>query len=132
MKGLGLRVTAVVIFLLAFAATNVGSFLLGRAMVEHTVVPWEETRVFYAQIVESWGEGSFLVEGMDANDVNHRGRFTFSVEEDTSLVWRGVALSLEDLEAGHRVAVTYTGPVAESEPAQIFQVLQLEVLEDEL
>ena len=38
MKGLGLRVTAVVIFLLAFAATNVGSFLLGRAMVEHTVV----------------------------------------------------------------------------------------------
>ena len=88
--------------------------------------------MFYAQIVESRGEGSFLVEGMDANDVNHRGRFTFSVEEDTSLVWRGVALSLEDLEAGHRVAVTYTGPVAESEPAQIFQVLQLEVLEDEL
>ena len=53
MKRMGLRVTAIVIFLLAFGASNVGSFLLGRAMVENRVIPWEETRTFYAQIVES-------------------------------------------------------------------------------
>ena len=53
MKRMGLRVTAIVIFLLAFGASNVGSCLLGRAMVENRVIPWEETRTFYAQIVES-------------------------------------------------------------------------------
>lgn len=132
MKRMGLRVTAIVIFLLAFGASNVGSFLLGRAMVENRVIPWEETRTFYAQIVESQGSGSFLVEGLAVNDLNHRGRFTFSLEEGTSLVWRGTSLSPDDLEAGHRVAVTYTGPVAESEPGQIYQVLRLEVLGDEL
>ena len=61
--------------------------------------------------------------------LNH---ISFSLEEGTSLVWRGTSLSPDDLEAGHRVAVTYTGPVAESEPGQIYQVLRLEVLGDEL
>ena len=61
MKGTGLRLVAVVVFLLVFAGANVGAFLLGRASVEYKV-SWEDTQVFYAEILER-RENSFLVEG---------------------------------------------------------------------
>ena len=73
MKGTGLRLAAVVVFLLVFAGANVGAFLLGRASVEYKV-SWEDTQVFYAEILER-RENSFLVEGLSVNDVNHQGQF---------------------------------------------------------
>ena len=88
MKSSGLRVLAVIVFLLAFAGANVGSFLLGRASAEHNSVSWEEASVFYAQIVER-RENTLLVEGLPVNDVNHRGQFSFTLGEDTRLLWRG-------------------------------------------
>ena len=78
MKSSGLRVLAVIVFLLAFAGANVGSFLLGRASAEHNSVSWEEASVFYAQIVER-RENTLLVEGLPVNDVNHRGQFSFTL-----------------------------------------------------
>ena len=87
MKSSGLRVLAVIVFLLAFAGANVGSFLLGRASAEHNSVSWEEASVFYAQIVER-RENTLLVEGLPVNDVNHRGQFSFTLGEDTRLLWR--------------------------------------------
>ena len=132
MKGTGLRVTAVLVFLFTFAATNVASFLLGRASVEYTTVSWEEAQVFYAVVLKSPEEGTLLVEGLPVNDVNGRGKFALSLEEEPPLLWRGEEIPLESLEPGHTVAVTYTGPVAESEPAGISQVLRLTLLEDTL
>lgn len=78
MKSSGLRMLAIIVFLLAFAGANVGSFLLGRASAEHNSVSWEEASVFYAQIVER-RENTLLVEGLPVNDVNHRGQFSFTL-----------------------------------------------------
>ena len=83
MKSSDLRVLAVIVFLLAFAGANVGSFLLGRASAEHNSVSWEE-----ASVVEP-RENTLLVEGLPVNDVNHRGQFSFTLGEDTRLLWRG-------------------------------------------
>ena len=94
MKGTGLRLAAVVVFLLVFAGANVGAFLLGRASVEYKV-SWEDTQVFYAEILER-RENSFLVEGLSVNDVNHQGQFSFTAEVDTRLLWNGAEISLED------------------------------------
>lgn len=130
MKSSGLRVLAVIVFLLAFAGANVGSFLLGRASAEHNSVSWEETSVFYAQIVER-RENTLLVEGLPVNDVNHRGQFSFTLGEDTRLLWRGEEITQEALRPGDTVAVTYSGETLEVYPVMLPQVYQVLLLEDE-
>lgn len=130
MKSSGLRVLAVIVFLLAFAGANVGSFLLGRASAEHNFVSWEETSVFYAQIVER-RENTLLVEGLPVNDVNHRGQFSFTLGEDTRLLWRGEGITQEALRSGDTVAVTYSGETLEVYPVMLPQVYQVLLLEDE-
>ena len=122
MKSSGLRVLAVIVFLLAFAGANVGSFLLGRASAEHNSVSWEEASVFYAQIVER-RENTLLVEGLPVNDVNHRGQFSFTLGEDT--------ITQEALHSGDTVAVTYSGETLEVYPVMLPQVYQVLLLEDE-
>ena len=130
MKSSGLRVLAVIVFLLAFAGANVGSFLLGRASAEHNSVSWEEASVFYAQIVER-RENTLLVEGLPVNDVNHRGQFSFTLGEDTRLLWRGEEITQEALRPGDMVAVTYSGETLEVYPVMLPQVYQVLLLEDE-
>lgn len=130
MKSSGLRVLAVIVFLLAFAGANVGSFLLGRASAEHNSVSWEEAPVFYAQIVER-RENTLLVEGLPVNDVNHRGQFSFTLGEDTRLLWRGEEITQEALHSGDTVAVTYSGETLEVYPVMLPQVYQVLLLEDE-
>lgn len=130
MKGTGLRLVAVVVFLLVFAGANVGAFLLGRASMEYTV-SWEDTEVFYAEILER-RENSFLVEGLSVNDVNHQGQFSFTAEVDTRLLWNGAEISLEDLQPGQRVAITYSGDRLEIYPASLPEVYQVLLLEDKL
>ena len=130
MKSSGLRVLAVIVFLLAFAGAKVGSFLLGRASAEHNSVSWEEASVFYAQIVER-RENTLLVEGLPVNDVNHRGQFSFTLGEDTRLLWRGEEITQEALHSGDTVAVTYSGETLEVYPVMLPQVYQVLLLEDE-
>lgn len=130
MKSSGLRVLAVIVFLLAFAGANVGSFLLGRASAEHNSVSREEASVFYAQIVER-RENTLLVEGLPVNDVNHRGQFSFTLGEDTRLLWHGEEITQEALRPGDTVAVTYSGETLEVYPVMLPQVYQVLLLEDE-
>ncbi len=130
MKSSGLRVLAAIVFLLAFAGANVGSFLLGRASAEQNSVSWEEASVFYAQIVER-RENTLLVEGLPVNDVNHRGQFSFTLGEDTRLLWRGEEITQEALCPGDTVAVTYSGETLEVYPVMLPQVYQVLLLEDE-
>ena len=115
---------------LAFAGANVGSFLLGRASAEHNSVSWEEASVFYAQIVER-RENTLLVEGLPVNNVNHRGQFSFTLGEDTRLLWRGEEITQEALHSGDTVAVTYSGETLEVYPVMLPQVYQVLLLEDE-
>lgn len=110
-----------------------GGFFLGRLSLGGPAVdepPWQETSIFHAEILERDGR-RFHVKGLDCNDVNGRGEFIFSVEEDTPLVWRYTPASLEDFQAGDRVAVTYTGDVLDIYPVQLTQVLCVDLLEDE-
>ena len=51
--------------------------------------------------------------------------------EDMKTLVLGEPITLEDFKAGDKVSVTYTGPVMLSEPAQLTQVLRIQLLEDE-
>ena len=78
-------------------------------------------------------QGSTLhVAGLEVNDINFRGDFFFSVAEETSITWRYTDISLEDLDVGDRVSITFTGDILTTYPANITQVESIQLLDDEL
>lgn len=116
---------AVVIFVCAFG----GGFVVGRTTAKPQNIP--NCEVVYAEII-SVDNGYFHVKGLDVNDINGRGEFTFSAKENTALVWRGMELSLSDFQAGDRIAFYYSGEVLLTYPAQIPNVMVIKLLDDEV
>ena len=118
------KIILAIVVLLVIAS---GGFFAGRASVGQAGDSHGQT--FYATI-EQIGDGWLLVEGLEVNDINHRSQFTFSIREDTKLMWHYTDLLFEELKVGQNVAVTYTGPVLETYPARLTNVLRIELLND--
>ena len=74
----------------------------------------------------------FLVKGIEANDINYRGEFTFSIKEETSYTWRGTEISPSDLEVGDTISITFSGEVLTIYPVIISNVIKVQLLEDEI
>lgn len=77
-------------------------------------------------------KNSMTVQGLDENSVNYRGKFSLTLSEDTRFLWNNTAISPSDLTPGSRIAVSYTGPITETEPAGISKVNAIELLEDDI
>lgn len=84
------------------------------------------------EIREYNGITTILIEGLESNDINHRGEFDFSVDNDTELLWKEAKIELSSLKEGQNVSINSTGEVLESYPAQLTKVTKIIVLEDEL
>lgn len=85
---------------------------------------------FYAEISDR--KNNFLrVTGLEINDINFRGDFVFSIDEETKMTWRYTEISVEDLDIGDTVSITFTGEIQETAPAKITHVTQIQLLEDE-
>ena len=84
------------------------------------------------EIRENNGITTILIEGLETNDINHRGEFDFSIDNDTELLWNNTKIEISDLKEGQTVSITSTGEVLESYPAQLTEVTKIIVLEDEL
>ena len=67
----------------------------------------------------------------ETKDINSRGAFIFSVEEDTKLEWHHAPIKLSEFDVGDCVAVTHTGSIMESYPGKIEKVTKLQLLDDE-
>lgn len=91
----------------------------------------DTTHTFQAVICDIH-TSSFLVEGIKTNDINYRGKFDLFISDETQLKWHSTDISFSDFDAGDYVNVTFTGSVAESYPAQISDVIRIELLDDEL
>jgi len=115
-----------ILFILLAVIILCGTFLLGRI-----TAPVPLTTTFYA-VIESADGTHFLVDGLEVNDINSRGAFRFSIDQDTRLIWRHTEITAEDLDPGDTISITYTGPVQESDPARITDpVLRIDLLDDE-
>ena len=91
-----------------------------------------QTETFHAVITDIGENGSYMqVEGLETNDINSRGAFEFSIEDDTKLEWHNTPIKLSEFDVGDRVAVTHTGSIMESYPAKIEKVTKLQFLDDE-
>ena len=86
-------------------------------------------QAFYASVTEINGS-HVCVKGMDINDINHRGVFTFNVTEQMQISWLGVSKSLCDLKVGQNIVVTYIGAVSASFPSQISNPVKIVMLDD--
>lgn len=90
-----------------------------------------EKRTFYAS-VEIIGENTLTVQGLDVNDINKRGKFHLTLGDATVMEWNYTPIGLSDLKPGSRISITYTGDIAETEPAGISQVTKIILLEETL
>lgn len=122
------KVICLIAAVLLAAGAFVGGFFAGKnsADTEKNII----CEVVYAEILDLNGS-LFHVKGLDVNDVNGRGEFTFSAKENTRLVWRGTEIPLSDFKAGDKIAFYYSGAVLETFPAQIPDVRIIKLLEDE-
>ena len=103
--------------------------LLLAGCVQEEETPLADT--FYATIL-TIDDNVLLVEGLEVNDINTRGQFYLTVDENTLLDWRGTEISLSELDVGDRVAITWSGLVQETYPARIVDpVHRIKLLDDE-
>ena len=114
-----------VLSVLLILALMAGSFLLGRLTAPET-----HSQTFYARITQKSGD-HLIVAGIPENDINHRWEFQFNLGADVPILWLGTELTLDDLDEGDLISITYTGPVMEISPAIIQDILKLQLLEDE-
>lgn len=114
---------------LLLAAVFAFGFFCGRRSASAAEEGMNST-TFYA-VIEEINDNSLLVEGLEVNDINSRGKFHFAVEDTTLLEWRHTAIGLSDLQEGDTIAVTYTGMVQETSPAGISDVVKIQLLDDE-
>lgn len=81
------------------------------------------SQTFYATIEninEYKGKTSLIVKGLEENDINYRGNFTFSIKDNTLISdSNNENVEKDDLEVGQTILIEFTGDVLESSPAQI-------------
>lgn len=91
----------------------------------------ENTSITFYAVIEEIDGNNLLVDGLEVNDINSRGKFRFVVEDTTLLEWHHTTIRLSELQAGDTIAVTYTGMVQETYPADIRDVVRIQLLDDE-
>ena len=119
------RIVHTVSIILAVLLAAAGGYYGGRRSVQPMV-----GTTFYA-VIEEIRENRLLVQGLEINDINGRGTFELAVGDKTELIWRGVPITVKDLRVGNTVSVTYIGEVLEISPAQVSDVLRIQLLDDE-
>lgn len=95
----------------------------------------QKENVFYASIEtirEYNGITSLVVKGLDVNDINYRGKFSFSIDGDTELLWRYTEIDISSLKVGQNISITHTGEVLTIYPAQLTKVTRIMILDDEV
>ena len=109
-------------------------FRLGHEIGRNTQPEVDYTPTFYATIeeVESWGEGSLLVQGLEVNNWNHRSKYVLWNAKNADLVWHGTKIKFDQFKTGQTVSITFDGAVAESYPAQISNISRIEILDDKI
>jgi len=124
-------------FVIAFVCYSVliagvfcfAGYKMGFSQMEKST-PTFYSQTFYASVTDIQ-DNHFTVKGMEINDINFRGEFCFSIVEETMLTWRNTRISVEDLNVGDHISITFTGDILETYPGQIEQVEVIQLLDDE-
>ena len=95
-----------------------GGFFLGKAQTlkqQQQVIDVQDCTTIYATISQISG-GKVRADGLEVNDINGRGSFSFTLSEDTPITWHHTKIALSALQKGYNIAITYTGGTKETYP----------------
>ena len=126
------RIFTFIIFVLLYSVVIAGIFYLvgystaNRRSENH----FTQSQTFYATI-SNIQDNVITVKGMEVNDINFRGNFSFSVDNQTMLTWRYTDISLDDLGVGDNISITFSGIIQETDPARITKVDLIQLLDDD-
>ena len=105
-----------------------GGFFLGKAQTlkqQQQVIDVQDCTT-----ISQISGGKVRADGLEVNDINGRGSFSFTLSEDTPITWHHTKIALSALQKGDTIAITYTGDTKETSPVQLEQVVKVEVLND--
>lgn len=93
-------------------------------------------QTFYAKIesIKQYNDGSFHlnVRGLEVNDINYRGDFTFEVDDSMNITWRGEKVKVSDLKVGSNISITFTDEtVYDISPTPLQEIVRIQILDDE-
>lgn len=93
----------------------------------------EET-TFYAKIDsirENNGTIHISATGLDVNNINWRGKYNFSVKENTDITWMDVKIPVSALGAKNNIAITITDEIIlDIVPTPLQEIEKIELLDD--
>lgn len=127
-------VMLLIIFILVAIVLIVGINVVKPKIVSHHFPFGTEQKTFYAtikEITEYNGITTLLVEGVESNDINHRGKFTFTIN-DTRVLWKGATVSSSYLKKDMLITIGKYDYVQETYPAKLVNVKNIIIIQDEL
>lgn len=94
-------------------------------------------QTFYANIdsIKQYNDGSFHlnVKGLEINDINYRGNFTFKVDDSIDMTWRGEKINISDLKEGDNISITFTDEIINDiSPTPLEEVVKVQLLRDDV
>lgn len=132
-KVLGLIIILVVIVMVAIIAIVIKPKESNSDIINSNIVSKNNEDIFYAsieEINEYNGVTSVLVKGLQNNDVNYRGEFEFSIDDDTEIFWKETKVEVSDLKVGQKISITSTGDVLERYPVELTKVTRVIILNE--
>ena len=94
-------------------------------------------QTFYANIesIKQYNDGSFHlnVKGLEINDINYRGNFTFKVDDSIDMTCRGKKINISDLKEGDNISITFTDEtINDISPTPLQEVVKVQLLRDDV
>ena len=83
------------------------------------------------EVKEYNGIITLLVEGLETNEINNRGEFTFSIN-DTKIFLNDTTVSKDKLKKGMLIEMGEYDYVQETYPARLVNVKSITIIQDEL
>ncbi len=93
---------------------------------------YAETKTFYAEIKEIKeynGTTTLLVEGLESNDINRRGEFTFNINK-TQILLNNEKVDKSYLKKGTLIIIGKYDAVQETYPARLVNVKTITIVEE--
>lgn len=126
------------IIIITIISFTVGLFIGKRNIVNDSLTDSKVVygQTFYAKIesIKQYDDGSFYlnVKGLEVNDINYRGSFTFKIDDSSNITWRGEEVKVSDLKEGNNISITFTDEIIkEISPTPLEEVVKIQILDDE-
>lgn len=134
MKKMLMVLGGIVIILVSF----ISGILVGQKNIskDDLAISKVNNQTFYATIesINKYNDGRIHinVKGLEVNDINYRGNFTFAINNNINMSWRDIKISVLDLKIGNKIAITFTDEIMEAiSPTPLKEVVKVQLLDDE-